>query len=90
MPVHDMLLKPRSRRSRVRGRLHCQFTYDYSQQFSRSLSAQEIDNDLAEDGQWEVSALDPLCVCLCEMWRTLIYPVIEIVFVIDLLINETQ
>lgn len=70
MPVHDMLLKPRSRRSRVRGRLHCQFTYDYSQQFSRSLSAQEIDNDLAEDGQWEsVQSLEQDMQPLPQGWE---------------------
>ena len=56
-PVHGMVLKQRSRRSRVRGTLHCQFAYeaavDADAQSLHSERAIEEDPEIRE-GQWEV------------------------------------
>ncbi|XP_063694630.1 E3 ubiquitin-protein ligase NEDD4-like isoform X1 [Bolinopsis microptera] len=55
-PVHDMVLKQRSRRSRVRGMLHCQFAYeaavDADAQSVHSERLIEEDPEIRE-GQWE-------------------------------------
>ena len=59
-PVHDMVLKQRSRRSRVRGTLHCQFAYeaveDADAESVHSVRMMEEDDELRE-GEWEVRTL---------------------------------
>lgn len=54
-PTHDMVLKQRSRRSRVRGELHCQFAYEASPDAESVHSAAAPDDDPEiREGQWEV------------------------------------
>ena len=54
-PLHGLLLKQRSRRSRVRGTLNCQFAYEPTPDAEsvQSSVAAEDDPEL-QQGQWEV------------------------------------
>lgn len=51
-PVHDMVLKQRSRRSRVRGNLHVQFAYEPETGQGQASSAPEADPEIREN-DWE-------------------------------------
>lgn len=56
-PVHDMVLKQRSRRSRVRGTLSCQFAYEAVENAdAESVHSERLIEEDPEirEGQWEV------------------------------------
>ena len=60
-PVHDLVLKPRSRRSRVRGNLQIQFAYEPTPDSESIHSSQEIEDDAdVQNGNWESLNQDPL------------------------------
>ena len=68
-PIHDMVLKQRSRRSRVRGTLYCQFAYEAVDNADAEsvLSERLIEEDPEiREGQWEVRIFKILMAYLLD------------------------
>ena len=60
VPVHDMVLKQRSKRSRVKGKLHVQFRYEPSGEGEEAAGPSDVDQEEARSGWEGVQEPEPL------------------------------